>query len=99
MTYRFRRLRWQGLQKGTAVAGADAIGCGRCELGGNRVTGCSGRESSRMLRRFPPRSPFATDPAQIGDAGRGARHRGPLQELFDGRDVRAGEACRLLGTL
>jgi hypothetical protein len=26
VAYRFRRLGWQGLQKGTAVAGADAIG-------------------------------------------------------------------------
>jgi energy-coupling factor transporter ATP-binding protein EcfA2 len=52
----------------TAEAGADAIGCGPRELGGNRAIGPSGRESSRMLRRFPPRSPFETDPAQRGDA-------------------------------
>jgi hypothetical protein len=62
MTYHRRRLGWQGLQKGTAVADADAIGCGPREL----------------------------------DGGRGTSHRGPLQEPFDRRDARAGEAQRLL---
>jgi hypothetical protein len=51
-----------------ARAVADAIGCRRRELGGNRAIGRSGRESSHLSRRFPPRSPFGTDPAQKGDA-------------------------------
>ena len=34
----------------------------------------SGRESSRMLRRFPPRSPFGTDPAQMGERLFGGPH-------------------------
>jgi hypothetical protein len=64
----FGRFGSQELPKGTALAAADAIRCEPRELGGNRPIGRSGRESSRHLRRFPPRSPFGTDPAQIGEA-------------------------------
>jgi hypothetical protein len=55
MAHDLSPLGWQGLHKGTAVAGADTIGCGPRELGGNRAIGRSGRESSRMLRQIPPR--------------------------------------------
>jgi hypothetical protein len=66
--YHFRRFGCQEFQKGTALAALDAIGCEPRKLGGNRPIGRSGRESSRHLRRFPPRSPFGTDPAQIEEA-------------------------------
>jgi hypothetical protein len=58
---------WQGLQKGTAVAGADAIGCRRRELGGAcHWSIWAGIVSDAAT--ISAQIAVSTDPAQMGDA-------------------------------
>jgi hypothetical protein len=85
---------------------AEAVAAGLIDTAAVRgPDSCPGSSSSHWSIWAGIVSDAATISAQIavcdrsrpdGDAGRGASHRGPLQELFDRRDVGAGEARRPL---